>query len=228
MDGLEQVFVCDGNVEASIDEGIAPLIRELCLADIKTRKSCQEVRPGFAWIQFRTLDDATEFVDIVRDDRDGTDTLSERIGRQSDADEQTRALFWEYGLHPVESQELLQEDDSDMERCNRCGGPICAFLLLPSIIFPVRDIPVLLERMRRHNRERVDRARTLGETQALVDEIVARLVGAKKRFTDARLMDQLDAHREDLLDILSDVEVPLLAEVRKVIEDPDRLSNTIS
>jgi len=207
---------------------MASLIRELWFADIKTRKSCEEVRPGFAWIEFRSLNDAGKFVDIVGEDEDGAESSYERIGRQSDASEETRMHFWEYGLHPIESQQFFEEEGNGTGDCEQCGQPMSRFLFVPSITFPVSDLPVLVERMKRHNRQRVEGARFSRDLKALIDDVAARLVGAKRDLTDARLTDQLAAHREELLAFLTGVEIPLLEEVSKIVEEPERLLNITS
>jgi hypothetical protein len=44
-----------------IDNELAPVIRLLWNAGIKTNQCCQEHEPGYCWIQFRSLQDALNF-----------------------------------------------------------------------------------------------------------------------------------------------------------------------
>src|SRR4051812_1833359 len=61
----KQVRVKVGDWEADIDEELAPLIEELWEANIETSTSCQESRPGFASIEFDSMDDLCAFMNIV-------------------------------------------------------------------------------------------------------------------------------------------------------------------
>jgi hypothetical protein len=60
-----QVFVKVGDFEAEVDEELAPLIKELARAGIVTVMSCQENRPGVAWIVFLSVEDLGAFLNIV-------------------------------------------------------------------------------------------------------------------------------------------------------------------
>jgi len=50
----------------AIDTLLAPLIQELWQADIKTLQSCQEHRPGEAWIVFANTADLETFLTICQ------------------------------------------------------------------------------------------------------------------------------------------------------------------
>lgn len=55
---------CNG-MDARIDEMLAPLIKRLWQFKILTYNCCQENRPGIAWIEFATSNDAAMFLNIV-------------------------------------------------------------------------------------------------------------------------------------------------------------------
>ena len=69
-----------GRFSALIDEGIAPLIRELWKARIVTLMSCEENRPGWMWIEFVHAGAAEHFVSIVARYETGIESLYNRIG----------------------------------------------------------------------------------------------------------------------------------------------------
>jgi len=53
----------------NIDKGIAPLIELIWKFDLWTLNSCQENRPGIAWIQFAHVQDAETFMALAVDHR---------------------------------------------------------------------------------------------------------------------------------------------------------------
>lgn len=57
----KMVVVKYNDEEAYVDEGIAPLIEELWKAGIHTVMSCDENRPGWMWIEFRSSEYAEKF-----------------------------------------------------------------------------------------------------------------------------------------------------------------------
>lgn len=50
---------------AAVDEGLVPFILALWKAGIDTYGSCQEAKPGLAWVQFPTAHDAVKFLNLV-------------------------------------------------------------------------------------------------------------------------------------------------------------------
>ena len=75
---------------AEVDEEMAPLILALWRAGISTTLSCQENRPGIAWIAFATPEDARRFLNRVAVYPDAAD-LREVNGRTSVGN----VPFWE-------------------------------------------------------------------------------------------------------------------------------------
>jgi hypothetical protein len=61
----EQVSIMWQDRQAEVDEELVPLILALWKLDIDTCNSCQENRPGIAWIEFLTSMDAEAFLKIV-------------------------------------------------------------------------------------------------------------------------------------------------------------------
>src|SRR5262249_44089247 len=61
----KQVTVRWKGMEAEVDEELAPLILTLWKNGIVTTNSCQENRPGIAWIEFLTPEDARLFLNKV-------------------------------------------------------------------------------------------------------------------------------------------------------------------
>lgn len=132
-----------GPRHALVDAGIAPLIEQLWLAGIGTDLSCEENKPGIAWIDFTSPRDARRFLNIVaRYDRD-EDSLYDRAMRG----EGHPSPAWTYDLHLWDYS--LVEDDEDE---THLGRP--AFHFSVSVRFPRSDMPVLLARLIRHNSRR--------------------------------------------------------------------------
>jgi hypothetical protein len=128
---------------ADVDEDLAPLILALWRAGIDTMMSCQENRPGIAWICFPTPLDAKMFLDLVAVYPDETDvpfweTLYGRVaGFGSDGD-------WEYTVNVDDLG--VQEDIIDGKVEATCIGP-SDFMFDVSVRFPRTDLPLILERL---------------------------------------------------------------------------------
>jgi hypothetical protein len=60
-----QVHIEFEDMSADVDEGIADVILACWKRDITTTQSCQENRPGIAWVSFYTATDAERFVSLV-------------------------------------------------------------------------------------------------------------------------------------------------------------------
>lgn len=131
--GHKQVRVRVGHREADVDEGIAELIEQLWLADIGTGLSCEENQPGIVWIAFDSPRDARRFLTIAVKHDSGIDSLYQRA---IDSE-------WQYDIH-LDDYALYGEDfDQHLGRTE--------FVFSVSIRFPRTDMPVLLERLKRHN-----------------------------------------------------------------------------
>lgn len=138
-----QVRVTVGGIVADVDEELAPLIEQLWKAGIATSLSCQENRPGIAWIMFPLVGDLSRFLDIVAEYDPEDASLYRRISLASDDEG-----CWEY--------DVLPEDDALHEEFLNGGveewheGEAC-FYFNVSVRFPRTDLPTLLQRLMRHN-----------------------------------------------------------------------------
>jgi hypothetical protein len=141
--------------EAEVDEELAPLILALWKAGIDTMLSCQENRPGVAWICFPTARDAKHFLDAVAAYPDQKDlrtvggrlyvgdvpfweTLYGRISRCGGNDD------WQYDMHVHNWG--VGEDLVNDEVVQTCIGP-ADFAFFVSVRFPRTDLPLLLDRL---------------------------------------------------------------------------------
>ena len=151
MSEHKTVLVRWGDEEAWIDEEIASLIRELWKAGIFTMNSCQENRPGWVWIQFAHATGAEAFLSIVARYEKGACTFYNRIRQAWAPKEGDLEGEWEYDVHPMDMavEEILVDDEYIEEFCT---GP-SDFIFTFSIRFPRTDLPVILKRVRRHNKK---------------------------------------------------------------------------
>lgn len=148
--GHRQVRVRVGQREADVDEGISELIEQLWLADIGTGLSCEENQPGIAWIDFDTPRDARRFLTIVVKYESDADSLYKRATESE----------WQYDLHLYDYALFGEDFDQHPGRTE--------FWFSVSIRFPRTDMPVLHERLKRHN---VRRATMNERDQAFMREI---------------------------------------------------------
>ena len=163
MSEHKTVFVRWEDEEAWIDEEIAPLIRELWKAGFTTLNSCQENRPGWVWIQFLHASDAETFLNIVARYEKGVHTFYNRIRQEWTTIAGELEGEWEYDVHPMDMavEEMLVGDDCIKESCT---GP-SDFIFTFSIRFPKTDLPLILRRVRRHNKNISPRER-IGHIEA--------------------------------------------------------------
>jgi len=138
-----------GEMQADIDEEIAPLIRELWEAGIETLNSCQDNPSGFVWVQFATTTDAAAFLDIVAQYDDEPDGLYARITGRCDCLDDSPPP-WQYHAHPEDYclVEGYTDDDGEVEYWHE-GDP--EFFFWMSVRFPRSDYPTVLARLVRYN-----------------------------------------------------------------------------
>ena len=137
-------------LSALIDEGIAPLIRELWKAGIVTLMSCEENRPGWMWIDFAHVTAAEHFVSIVARYETGIESLYNRIRGEWEPLTGDLVGKWQYAVSPMDVAVEESETDGHIEEA--CVGP-SVFLFTLSIRFPKADYSTVLARMREHNRK---------------------------------------------------------------------------
>jgi hypothetical protein len=131
-----QVRIEHGSWSADVDEEIAPLILACWRAGVDTDNSCQENRPGIAWIEFLTAADAERFTTTVVRDRDD---LYWRAFPNDDGE-----VHWEWAAVPGDLGEEWDEATDEIERIGPSDIQIAV-----GIRFPRSDIPLLTERLSR-------------------------------------------------------------------------------
>jgi hypothetical protein len=151
-----------GDLDARIDKNIAPLILELWKAGLETVLSCEDNPLGWVWIEFFHASDAEVFLDIVARFEHGVDTLYNRIRGAWRPEHGRIAGMWEYDVNPWDLAVDETEEDGEIEET--CCGP-SEFVFNLSVRFPRPDLPVVLTRMRRHNKKMM--AATLGRLRCL-------------------------------------------------------------
>lgn len=138
----KQVRVRVNGQDAYVDEGIAPLIREMWRAGIRTLMSCQEDAFGLVWLNFDCPSEATKFMNLVAEYEEEPDSLYQRmLGHYAEV-----ANTWEYDVLP-EDFNLIEEPDKStgtlVERHE--GEPEFEFHV--SLRFPPSDVPLVLDRL---------------------------------------------------------------------------------
>ena len=131
-----QVRIEHGSWSADVDEEIAPLILACWRAGIDTDNSCQENRPGIAWVEFPTAADAEHFTTNVVCDMDA---LYWRAFPNDDGE-----IHWEWAAVPEDLGEELDEATDEIERI---GPPDIRIVV--GVRFPRSDIPLLTEKLSR-------------------------------------------------------------------------------
>ena len=102
----KQVRVRANGQDAYVDEGIAPLIREMWRAGIRTQMSCQEDGFGLVWLNFDCPLEAAKFMNIVAEYEEEPNSLYQRmLGHYAEV-----ADTWEYDVLP-EDFNLIEEPD---------------------------------------------------------------------------------------------------------------------
>jgi hypothetical protein len=130
----------DSDETIEVDEGIAPLIKEIWNLGISTCNSCQENMPGIVWIEFLTARDVEEFLsrvvsglDPANNAKAGNWLYSRIIGENGG---------WKYNAHPHDIREYIDKEKGTLEL--NTSEP-CGIMLSISIRFPVADYQILLD-----------------------------------------------------------------------------------
>lgn len=133
----------------SVDEGIADIIKECSRLKILTCNSCQENKPGIAWIQFFSVKDACLFTDIVakifpeNKEKPWTTIYGRVFGFGSKND-------WQFDLN-IDDFGRTEEIIGDEVVIKRIEDAETHFYV--SIRFPIKDIPKIVKRLRSCRRE---------------------------------------------------------------------------
>jgi len=134
-----------GNLDAHIDEYIAPLILELWKAGFATRNSCEGHGSAPVWISFARVADVETFLNIVRGDDDGAEALSGQV-EETSATGGAHAGWWKYDVH-------LDRGARDVDRAAHAApAEPNRFRFSMSVRFPRADVPVVVDRMKHHNK----------------------------------------------------------------------------
>lgn len=138
---------------APVDEGIAPLIKELWIADIDTLMSCQQNTHGRIWLCFPGMGYINSFLNIVAryEEGEGDDKLYWRI--KCEFDPPGPLPNWEYSCSPIDYALVTEIFDDDTEHCSYT--PPAAFDFSMSVRFAPQELPIVLQRLKEHNASKV-------------------------------------------------------------------------
>jgi hypothetical protein len=142
----KQVTILDptSNEMIEVDEGLAPLLKEIWDFGIRTCNSCQENKPGTMWIEFLTSEDVEAFLTRIISSLD--------LANSSEADNCLYSRMvgencgWQYNAHPHDFREYIDAEKGTIEL--NPSEP-CGIALSISIRFPVGDYERLLDIVRR-------------------------------------------------------------------------------
>ena len=146
----KQTHIKYKDMDADVDELIAPLILELWKAEIYTTLSCQNNMRKI-WIQFMTAGDAEDFLNIVGAKYEQTlGSLYNRIiwNRIPENSRGKLHKYWDFEAF-AEDWSLVQKDNGEEEHTEPTE---ISFSI--SIRFPKSDLTAVMERMVEHNRKR--------------------------------------------------------------------------
>ncbi|MFN2555269.1 MAG: hypothetical protein ABR592_00075 [Nitriliruptorales bacterium] len=140
--------------DVPLDVEIAPLVAEVWRAGVRTRQSCQEGYDGYAWLVFEDFTDLALFLSIVSVYESDQDSVWNRMTDHEAAapspGPEVEPGRWRYGLLP--SVELTEDEWPPG------GGPLIPtgfgrteWRFVPSVEFPVSDLPALLWRLQVFN-----------------------------------------------------------------------------
>ena len=134
----------DGS-ETKVDEGIAPLIRLLWSADLRTTNSCQENEPGVMWVEFLHVGYLEDFISMIiaelGDNYMAHDWLYSRILVTGEDPHD-----WEYNTYPFDTREYLDEEN-DMVEVDYSEP--CKIIFTASVRFPVTDYDIICSLLKR-------------------------------------------------------------------------------
>jgi hypothetical protein len=140
----ETVLVTVGNESANIDKNIAPLIEGLWKLNIDTLLSCEN-NNGKVWIDFTSVYDAENFLNIVAKYSEGLNSMYNRIRNEwSDPNNPTKNI-WEYDPHIMDlgvHQEITKDDFVDETFSGKHE-----FHFTMSVRFPQKDLKSVTNRI---------------------------------------------------------------------------------
>ncbi len=123
-----------------VDEGLATLLKAIWNLGISTCNSCQENKPGIAWIEFLRCEDAEAFLTRM------ISGLGLAKSPETDARLYARIMGqlggWQYNAHTHDVREYMNEESGLVEL--KASEP-CEIAISISIRFPVGDLGRLLD-----------------------------------------------------------------------------------
>lgn len=138
-----------------VDENLAPLLFALWHLGILTMRSCQEIEPGVAYIQFADVSQVERFFNAIATVANAeTDRLLwQRIVPREKVDG-----AWRYALHPLDNSTWLED-----VQAKRTPSRPARLSFTVSVRFPASDVPQLLIKLWK---------RYVGSDRALIGERV--------------------------------------------------------
>jgi len=157
LDKHQTIRIFHGDRQADIDKQIAPLIKEMWKSGIETYQSCEDNPPGWVWIQFTSSHELERFLSIIGDYEAALGAMHDRMHYGYDRVVGPRVGQWRYVV--VADDLAVDEVDTEVGGVQEiCVGPP-DFMILIAVHFPHTDLPQVLGRMKRINRNQT-RART--------------------------------------------------------------------
>lgn len=140
--------------EVPLDVEIAPLVAEMWRAGVRTQQSCQEGHSGYTWLVFDDLRDLAYFLSIVGVYEPDKDSVWNRMTEHDSSAPTPGPEFepgrWRYGLLPY--VELTDDEwPFDEEPFVPTGFGRTGWNFVPSVEFPLSDLPALLWRLQVFN-----------------------------------------------------------------------------
>jgi transcriptional regulator with XRE-family HTH domain len=139
----KEVVVQVGDKKAEIDEVIAPLIREVWIAGIRTVMSCQQDVFGRVWIMFPDPENAVAFLNIVGQKfEEGSESLYVRMNDYCSSCGHIPKWVYNVGVSDLRRMDGIVPPDYPAD-----------FTIHVSVRFPQRDLPTVVRRLQEHNLE---------------------------------------------------------------------------
>jgi hypothetical protein len=147
----KQVTVEAGGRKAEVDEKLAPLIAATWEAGVSTQASCENYQPGMVWVVFPSPEEALAFMNLVTVYEQGPDTLYARMTNGCYTSDLATPP-WSLGIFADDDALFYEEDEDGGIEEGHDGVPDVVFRV--KVLFPRCDLPVIVERLRKHNAQR--------------------------------------------------------------------------
>jgi hypothetical protein len=128
--------------EDYVDERLAPLAKALWRCRVHVLQFSVD-HTGRACLDFSDTEEATGFMNLVAVYDDKPDSLYQRIAGGAGVEDS-----WEYWVDPFDGSTL-----NDCQGRTGVVGRPADFLFLPSVSFPLSDVPLIVESLAAHRPE---------------------------------------------------------------------------